>query len=97
MSQKRFIFQHWRIYVRKEINFITSIKKVIYKSLWTKAFRRILNKSNIVKADRDLEYKLEKFRVLFWRKTLGNSFSVWKRGCFNHLHQIIVDVTGETN
>lgn len=96
MSQKRYILTQWRDYIRREVNFINSIKNVIQKSLWTKGFTSIRHFSRDVRDDRNKEDVLNRFRLKFYKRTCGNAFSIWRSGAFSMVSTTIEEVDSQT-
>ena len=97
MSQKRYILQQWRTYVKREKFFIQCIQKVIQKSLWTEGFKAIRSHARSEQQEEHVSAVLNKFRDKFHKRVFLNAFSVWKSGAFKQVFQTMEDTIEETN
>jgi hypothetical protein len=97
MSRKRYIWTHWRQYVKKEKRFIEQIKSVIQKSLWKNGFQSIKDHSREELKKSMQAAVLNKFRVKFWKRTCMNAFSTWRSGVFKTVFEEVEATVQETN
>jgi DNA polymerase III alpha subunit (gram-positive type) len=97
MSRKRFIWTHWKQYVKREKLFIEQIKNVIQKSLWKDGFQSIKDHSREELKKSIQSQVLNKFRVKFWKRNCMNAFSTWRSGVFKTVFQEIEVTVQATN
>eukprot|EP00347_Sterkiella_histriomuscorum_P005910 403354803 len=97
MCQKRYILTQWRQYVKREVNFINCVEKVMTKSLWNSALMKIRQFSREADNHNNMSEKLNRFRMKFWKRTCGNAFSVWRSGQFKMITSTLEEVESETN